>query len=189
VAELRVDVCDPSRHLHDAAEHERLFTPSYSNNYSNSGADAGAGAVSALDGCGSSSGLGLFVARRVARAMGGDVAAEEAQAGAGACGTCGGAVLRVRLPVRLLAPGAAAAAAAAAAGASDDAATLPPSKRPHAAASGPPPPGGTHALKQPHVDPATAPAAAALAAALRPRCLLVDDHEVRCASCIDAARS
>lgn len=148
-AELCVDVCDPARQL-QTAEYERIFAPNYS-------------AASTLDACGpppSSSGLGLFVARRIARAMGGDVQAE----GGGDCGACGGSVLRVQLPVRLV-------AAAAAGGGALDVAL--PSKRPLRAASM----SHMRVAKQLHVDPQLP----AEAAALRPRCLLVDDHEVRAA--------
>jgi CheY-like chemotaxis protein len=157
-AELRVEVCDPGRRLW-TAECELIFSPSVSS-------------ATTLNACGSSSGLGLFVARRVARAMGGEVRAE-------CVGSCGGSVLHVRLPVRLASgaaggaleaasPSAAslAAASAAYAGFSPRAA-----KRPLEASTLAEPAAQQRRVDSEQQQPQQHSGAA-------PRCLLVDDHEL-----------
>jgi CheY-like chemotaxis protein len=157
-AELHVEVCDPGRRLW-TAECDLIFSPSVSS-------------ATTLNACGSSSGLGLFVSRRVARAMGGEVQAE-------CVGSCGGSVLHVRLPVRLASgaaggaleaasPSAAslAAASAAYAGFSPRAA-----KRPLEASTLAEPAAQQRRVDSEQQQPQQQSAAA-------PRCLLVDDHEL-----------
>jgi PAS domain S-box-containing protein len=166
---LCVDVCDPGRRLWPE-ECERIFSP----NFATSATPAGART--------SCSGLGLFVARSLARAMCGNVTV---------CvqGACGGAELRVRLPVTVCPPAGGgaphaldAASPSAALLAATSAAFASSSPRPHKRAGADVDASATaQRPRAAETPPAPAPAQQLGALAPRPRCLLVDDHEVRAA--------
>ena len=115
------------------------------------------GFVSSQD-AGSCSALALYVARAVARAMGSDVCAECAG------DDSGGSVLRVCLPLGFGGAGPDAEAAAALGG----------EKRPPEVAS----PSGAPAERLPRLDAPPPPPLPQPDAGPRPRCLLVDDHEL-----------
>ena len=155
---LRVAVCDPERQLW-TEECARIFAPRVA------GRPAGA-----LDSC---CGLGLFVARTCARAMGGDVFAK-------CVGSCGGSVLVAQLPVGLP-PGACVddhhhGAAASLAGASPSAAHLAAESAAYAELAS-----GDAKRRRKDADTSSTPPPQAAAAPESvdqrpPRCLLVDDH-------------
>ena len=165
---LEMSVCDPERSLW-TEECERVFSPNFTPTLARGNSAA----------AGSSSGLGLFVARTLARDMGGDVTAESV-------GHCGGMELRIRLPVVLVADPsadalaaaspsaaqlAAASAAYAAAGAGAGSPRAP--KRPQGVVTTPRggAPEAQRARRSPEQQPETS-------AELPPHCLLVDDHEL-----------
>jgi PAS domain S-box-containing protein len=167
---LCVDVCDPGRRLW-TEECERIFSP----NFATSATPAGAGT--------SCSGLGLFVARSLARAMRGDVTAEVE-------GPCGGTELRVRLPVVCApaptgggAPGALDAASPSVAHlAAASAAFADSSPRPHKRGADAASTDAQAQAQRPRAAEAQSTTVTTTqlgAPAPRPRCLLVDDHEVR----------
>jgi signal transduction histidine kinase len=151
---LRVSVCDPDRQLW-TEQCARIFTPRV------------AGRSAEPDMLGSSCGLGLFVARTLARAMGGDVYAE-------CVGSCGGSVIIARLPVGLppdacLDDTDSDAAGEALADASPSAAHLAASSAAYAQSA-------SDAAKRRRLGASSPPPQEAGPAQRPARCLLVDDH-------------
>jgi PAS domain S-box-containing protein len=179
-AELQLVVCDPGRNLL-ADDAQRIFSANFIS--PDGGVEARISAAT----------LGLFVARSVARAMGGDVSADSS---APSCGDAHGSELRVRLPIALDAPTAAEGAGASAQPAAAQQQQQQESGSPPAAAKRPPPsmpaPSPLLAGAEVAAPPQKVGRAAAASenaasvpsaaddeqAGPRPRCLLVDDHEL-----------
>lgn len=153
---LRVSVCDPGRQLW-TEECARIFAPRV------------AGRSAESDMLGSSCGLGLFVARTLARAMGGDVYAE-------CVGTCGGSVIIARLPVGLPPDACLDDTDAAADASGGTLADASPSAAHLAAESAAYAQSTSDAAKRRRTDASSPPPQEAGPAQRLPRCLLVDDH-------------